>query len=116
LAGRARDRTGARASAILGGLAQSSTGARRGYPGIAPSRRRGEGPVTDDGSGSGRGCLSASLPNQLVGPRFVIPILEGILLIALVATDPRRITRQSRTISLVLIAVIVPTNLVALGH
>jgi hypothetical protein len=62
--------------------------------------------------------LYASLPNQLlVGPRFVIPILEGILLVALVATDPRRITRQtrqSRMISLVLIAVIVLTNLVAL--
>ena len=60
--------------------------------------------------------LYASLPNQLlVGPRFVIPILEGILLVALVATDPRRITRQtrqSRMISLVLIAVIVVTNLV----
>ena len=64
--------------------------------------------------------LYASLPNQLlVGPRFVIQILEGILLIALVATDPRRITRQtrqSRMISLVLIAVIVVTNLVALGQ
>jgi uncharacterized membrane protein len=65
-------------------------------------------------------ALYASLPNQLlVGPRFVIPILEGILLVALVATDPRRITRQtrqSRMISLVLIAVIVVTNLVALGQ
>ena len=63
-------------------------------------------------------ALYASLPNQLlVGPRFVIPILEGILLVALVATDPRRVTRQtrqSRMISLVLIAVIVVTNLVAL--
>jgi hypothetical protein len=29
-------------------------------------------------------ALYASLPNQLlVGPRFVIPILEGILLVAL---------------------------------
>ena len=65
-------------------------------------------------------ALYASLPNQLlVGPRFVIPILECILLIALVATDPRRITRQtrmSRMISLALIAVIVLTNLVALGQ
>jgi len=65
-------------------------------------------------------ALYASLPNQLlVGPRFVIPILEGVLLVALVATDPRRVTRQtrqSRMISLVLIAVIVVTNLVALGQ
>ena len=63
---------------------------------------------------------AASLPNQLlVGPRFVIPILECILLIALVTTDPRRITRQtrmSRMISLALIAVIVLTNVVALGQ
>jgi hypothetical protein len=62
----------------------------------------------------------ASLPNQLVvGPRFVTPVLEGILLIALVATDLRRITRQtrlSRTPSLALIDVIVLTNLVALGQ
>jgi hypothetical protein len=59
------------------------------------------------------------LPYQLVGPRFVIPILEGIFLIAVVATDPRRITRQTRLfrmVSLALIAVIVLTNLVALGQ
>ena len=101
-------------------MAQSSTRARRGYPG-----HRGR----HGGAGEARlpptvavlvaAALYASLPNQLlVAPRFVIPILEGILLIALVATDPRRITRQtrmSRMISLALIVVIVLTNLVALG-
>jgi hypothetical protein len=102
-------------------VAQSSTRARRGYPG---HRNR------HAGAGEARlpptlailvaAALYASLPNELVvGPRFVIPVLEGILLIALVATDPRRITRQtrlSRTISLALISVIVLTNLLALGQ
>ena len=102
-------------------MAQSSTRDRRGYPG-----HRGR----HGGAGEARlpptvavlvaVALYASLPNQLlVGPRFVIPILECLLLIALVATDPRSITRQtrmSRMISLALIAVIVLTNLVALGQ
>jgi hypothetical protein len=61
----------------------------------------------------------ASLPNQLVvGPRFVTPVLDGDP-----ADRPRghrspadHATDASRTISLALIAVIVLTNLVALGQ
>jgi hypothetical protein len=102
-------------------VAQSSTRARRGYPGHRNRHARaGEARLPPTLAIVVAGALYASLPNELVvGPRFVIPILEGILLIALVATDPRRITRQtrlSRTISLALIAVIVLTNLVALGQ
>lgn len=64
-------------------------------------------------------ALYAVLPESLVlGPRFLIPGLEIILLIALIATNPVRLTRQtkwSRLVSLALTAVIVGTNLVALG-
>ena len=54
----------------------------------------------------------------LFAPRFVIPAVELVLLIALVATNPRRLTRQSRlsrSLSVALVAVILATNLVALG-
>lgn len=102
-------------------MAQSSTRDRRGYPGHRGRHRgTGEARLPPTAAVLVAVALYASLPNQLlVGPRFVIPILECILLIALVAADPRRITRQtrmSRMISLALIAVIVLTNLVALGQ
>ncbi len=102
-------------------MAQSSTRDRRGYPGHRGRRGgAGEARLPPTVAVLVAVALYASLPNQLlVGPRFVIPILECILLIALVATDPRRITRQtrmSRMISLALIAVIVLTNLVARGQ
>ncbi len=59
--------------------------------------------------------LPASL--QFVG-RFLIPGLEVLLLIVLVVTNPRRITRQtrwSRAVSIGLAIIIILTNLVALG-
>ena len=59
--------------------------------------------------------LPASL--QFVG-RFLIPGLEVLLLVALVAANPHRITRQtrwSRSASIGLAAIIILTNLVALG-
>jgi len=63
--------------------------------------------------------LYAALPEPLVlGPRFLIPGLELVLLVALVATNPLRLTRQSRwsrLVSLALTALVVGTNLVALG-
>ncbi len=63
--------------------------------------------------------LSALLPQTLlVGPRLVIPAVELVLLIALVAVNPRRLTRQtrvSRGIALALVFVVVGSNLIALG-
>ncbi len=53
----------------------------------------------------------------LVGPRFLIPALELVLLVALIATNPLRMTRQtrwSRVVSLVLAALVVTSNLVTL--
>ena len=61
----------------------------------------------------------ALLPeNLLFAPRFVIPSVEVVLLVALVATNPRRLvrrTRLSRLASTVLAATVIVTNLVALG-
>ena len=56
--------------------------------------------------------------NLLLGPRFLIPALELVLLVALVASNPWRLTREtrwSRTASIVLSGVIVLANLAALG-
>ena len=61
----------------------------------------------------------ALLPeNLLFAPRFLIAGVEVLLLVALVATNPRRLvrrTRLSRTASTLLAAVVIVTNLVALG-
>ncbi len=59
------------------------------------------------------------LPESLLfAPRFVIPVVELALLVALLATNPRRMIRQtrwSRGASVALVAVIISANLVALG-
>lgn len=63
--------------------------------------------------------LYALLPGELLlGPRLLIPAVETVLLIALVATNPRHLTREtrvSRLSSLALISVVIVTNLAALG-
>ncbi len=63
--------------------------------------------------------LYLALPEQLlVGPRFVVPALEFVLLVPLVAINPKRVTRQtrlSRVLSLGLVVVIAVSNLVALA-
>jgi hypothetical protein len=59
--------------------------------------------------------LPASL--QFLG-RFVIPGIEVLLLVALVVTNPRRITRQtrwSRSVSIGLAVLVIGSNLVSLG-
>ena len=64
-------------------------------------------------------ALYALLPAPLIiGPRFLIPALEAALLVALIATNPWRMTRQtrwSREASLALAALVVISNLWALG-
>ncbi|WP_031525889.1 hypothetical protein [Streptomyces sp. NRRL F-5123] len=64
-------------------------------------------------------ALYLVLPQQLlIAPRFVLPALELTLLIPLIAINPRRLTRQTRTfrvLSLALVLVIVASNLTALG-
>ncbi|WP_037603787.1 DUF1345 domain-containing protein [Streptacidiphilus rugosus] len=56
--------------------------------------------------------------NLLLGPRFVLPALEVLLLVPPLVINPRRMTRQNRTsraLSLVLVAIIAGSNLFALG-
>jgi len=65
------------------------------------------------------GALYTLLPDTLrPGPRVLVPALEAVLLIALLITNPRRMTRETRTsraLSLLLAAIVIVTNLVALG-
>jgi len=62
--------------------------------------------------------LYGALPNQfVVGPRFVIPGLELLMIAGVVAVNPLRMTRQNkraRALTIVLTGVILVTNLVAL--
>ncbi|MFE9809909.1 hypothetical protein [Streptomyces sp. NPDC005548] len=64
-------------------------------------------------------ALYLALPQQLlIAPRYVLPTLEVLLLVPLIAVNPRRLTRQTRmfrVLSLTLVAVIAVSNLVALG-
>ena len=64
-------------------------------------------------------ALYLALPQQLLfAPRFVMPGLELLLLIPLIAVNPKRMTRQtrvSRVLSLTLVALIAGSNLFALG-
>lgn len=63
--------------------------------------------------------LYLALPQQLlIAPRFVLPALELLLLVPLIAINPRRLTRQTksfRILSLTLVLVIAASNLVSLG-
>src|SRR3954447_22263036 len=64
-------------------------------------------------------ALYALLPESLLfAPRLLIPGLELALLVALVATNPRRLTREtrwSRPASLTLTGLVMLTNLAALA-
>jgi len=64
-------------------------------------------------------ALYTLLPDALrLGPRLVVPAVEVVLLAALLITNPRRNTQETRTsrwVSMGLAAVVVGTNLVALG-
>ena len=65
------------------------------------------------------GLTYALLPGTLLFvPRFGIPALEVALLVALIATNPRRMTREtrwSRITSVALASVVILSNLLALG-
>jgi hypothetical protein len=63
-------------------------------------------------------ALYAALPEGLhLGPRIVVPILEMVLFLPLVAANPRRMTRQNRwlrNLSIVLVLLIAATNAASL--
>ena len=55
--------------------------------------------------------LTVLLPDDVrLGPAWVLPLIEGVLLVAVIAADPRAITRRSRllrAISIALVSVLV---------
>ncbi|MFF4368216.1 hypothetical protein [Streptomyces sp. NPDC001594] len=63
--------------------------------------------------------LYLALPQKLlIAPRYVLPALEALLLLPLIAINPRRLTRQTkvfRSLSVALVMLIVGSNLTALG-
>lgn len=81
--------------------------------------KRGEDRVPPAAAAIAAALLYALLPQDLtVGPRWLIPALELVLLIAVVTTHPRRVdqrSRLSRVASLSLTALIIVSNLVALS-
>ena len=99
---------------------KNRTADRRVYPGHS-SRRQGQGEnrLPPAVAVVLAGVLYALLPESLLlGPRLLIPALEAVLLVALVITNPRRLTREtrfSRVASLLLSALVALTNLAALG-
>ena len=56
-------------------------------------------------------ALTAALPDaERMGPRWMLPLIEGLLLVAVVLGDPGKIDRRSRTLralSIVLVSVLV---------
>lgn len=84
----------------------------------APSRREPRWPATL--AVAAAIGLQVVLPDRLdLGPRWVLPTLEGALGIALFLASPQRISRESRRIrslSIALIALINLANLVSLGY
>ena len=60
-------------------------------------------------------ALTILLPDDLLpGPRWVLPLIEGLLLVAVVVGDPGRINRRSRelrALSIVLVSVLIVSSL-----
>jgi uncharacterized membrane protein len=67
-------------------------------------------------------ALYLVLPSRLInglGPRWLVPALEGVLLAVLLIVSPRRISRESihlRTLAIVVIAFVNLANVVSLGE
>jgi hypothetical protein len=63
--------------------------------------------------------LYVLLPNRLIlGPRYVVPVLEALLLGTLIAANPHRFTRETRELRLASLAMVVLiglTNTIALA-
>ncbi|WP_392958277.1 hypothetical protein [Streptomyces sp. LN245] len=97
-------------------MAQSRADARTRHP---RHERRGEARLPGVLATLAAISLYLALPQQLlITPRYVLPALEVLLLIPLIAINPRRLTRQTRMfriLSLTLVAVIAASNLVALA-
>jgi uncharacterized membrane protein len=97
-------------------MANSREAARTRYP---RHERRGEPRLPAVVATLAAILLYLALPQSLlIAPRYVLPALEVLLLVPLVAINPKRLTRQTRTfrvLSLALVFVIAASNLTALG-
>jgi hypothetical protein len=97
-------------------MAQSRESARSRHP---RHERRGEARLPAVAATLIAIALYLFLPQQLlIAPRYVLPGLELLLLIPLIAINPRRMTRQTKTarvLSLTLVLLIAASNLTALG-
>ena len=64
--------------------------------------------------------LTILLPDAIrVGPRWLVPLIEGVLLVIVIVGDPVRISRRSRelrTVSIVLVSVLVLGTLWSTGQ
>lgn len=96
-------------------MSRSRAEARTGHP---RHERRGEARLPGVCATLTAVVLYLALPQQLlITPRYVLPALELLLLIPLIAVNPRRLTRETRTsriLSLTLVLIIAASNLVAL--
>jgi uncharacterized membrane protein len=86
-------------------------------PTVADSQKRAE----DDVVGEARWPMASAvlaamaltilLPDSVrLGPKWLLPLIEGVLLVAVIASDPGKINRRTRwlrTLSIVLVAVLV---------
>ena len=67
-------------------------------------------------------ALQVVLPESLLvalGPRWLVPAVEGVLLVALLIANPHQVDRAEsnlRLLSLAMIAVITVANVIALGE
>ncbi|KAB1988837.1 hypothetical protein [Streptomyces triticiradicis] len=97
-------------------MVKSRAVARTGHP---RHERRGEARLPAAAATLIAIALYVALPQQLlVAPRYVLPALELLLLVPLIAINPRRLTRQTkvfRFLSLTLVLLIATGNLTALG-
>ncbi|MEU6890207.1 hypothetical protein ABZ934_00125 [Streptomyces sp. NPDC046557] len=97
-------------------MSRTRTDARTRHP---RHERRGEGRFPAVIATLAAILLYLALPQRLlIAPRYVLPALEVLLLLPLIAINPRRLTRQTkafRLMSLVLVLLIVASNLIALG-
>ena len=51
--------------------------------------------------------LTVLLPDDIrLGPRWVLPAIEGVLLVAVIAADPRSVTRRSRELRVLSIGLV----------
>ncbi|MGV9316361.1 hypothetical protein ACWDR0_29870 [Streptomyces sp. NPDC003691] len=111
------DPSGTGPSDTVGSGTDPSGGPRQPGPGAAPGNMRAHAPDSAARSESrwpmaaavaACAVLTLLLPDDLrLGPRWALPVAEGILLVVLVSGDPGRISRRSTVLRSVAVALVV---------